>query len=233
VELTAQALTIEGTKLAEADFAELARRAAKLVPDRAELVRTFKLRDLEVQSADPSRLTRGKLVLIEQQFRELDAEQAADKLVADWLASERARLGANDAEGRLRLADDFLELAAAPQTAAELYIEAERIVPQLKEAETALGQLGYVKVAGVWQLKTAIPVEVLQEQRRQRSGAIEVGDSEQDVIQRFRRPDRISRTVSLDRISEQWIYQGPPALYIFLERKPKGGDAVVTGIHAP
>ena len=73
----------------------------------------------------------------------------------------------------------------------------------------------------------------LFKERRRRSGAIEIGDREEDVIQRFRRPDRISRTVSQDRISEQWIYQGPPPLYIFLERKPKAGEAVVTGIHAP
>lgn len=232
VELTAQALELEG-QVAGADFAELARRAAKLTPDRPALVRGLKLRDVELQSAEPSRLTRGKLVLLEQQFRELDAEEAARKLVLDWLISEREKLGAGDAEGRLRLAADYVQLAAEPKTAAELYFEAERIVPGLKEAETELGRLGYVRIAGVWQLRSEIPAEVLQEQRRQRSGAIEIGDREQDVIRRFRRPDRVSRTVSLDRISEQWIYQGPPALYIFLERKAKGGDAVVTGIHAP
>jgi len=231
-ELTAQALALQG-KVPNADFGELARRAAKLIADRPEVARTFKLRDIELQSADPSRLTRGKLVLLEQQFRELDAKEAAGKLVLDWLTSEREKLGVDDAEGRLRLAADYIQLAADPKTAAELYIEAERIVPQLQEAETELGRLGYVKVAGVWQLRSEIPVEVLQEQRRQRSGAIEIGDREADVIRRFRRPDRISRTVSLEGISEQWIYQGPPPLYIFLKRKAKGGDAVVTGIHAP
>ena len=82
-------------------------------------------------------------------------------------------------------------------------------------------------------VRAANPCQIVGRYRRQRSGAIEIGDREQDVIRRFRRPDRISRTVSLDSISEQWIYQGPPALYIFLERKTKGGEAVVTGIHAP
>ncbi|MBX7167631.1 MAG: hypothetical protein K1X74_14975 [Pirellulales bacterium] len=212
---------------------KLAMQAAEQLPEFPELAREFHLADLRQQAATASALTRGKMLALGEEFERLGEAADHRQLATNWLAAQRAHLPQGDAEARLALADDYRHLLDDVETAAALYLEALELVPSLEEAASQLRSLGYEKLAGGWQRTAELRASLVEAERRRRVGGIAPGDLETAVIARLRRPDRVARTVTAAAVFEQWIYDGPPALYVYLRRLPGGREAAVVSITAP
>jgi len=227
-------LVTEAMKLSAvngSDLEELASRAKRLLPERPELWRRFRLDDLDRQAEMAGALTRGKLLAVRDGYRELDLPEKADAVVERWLAAMRAALSKDDIEARLQLAADYRSLANDNLAAAELYRQALAIAPELQEAREGLRESGYDYIDGQWQRVDGLDAAAMREKRKQQRGELSVGDSEEEVLRRFPSPDRIARTVSETSIVEQWIYDGPPAFYIYLRRDRTSDTVKVIATH--
>lgn len=210
---------------------ELANRTQRLLPERPDLWRRFRLAELDGQAQRPGALTRGKMISVRDGFRELELTEQAAAFVDAWLAEQRVTLAGDDAEAHLQLAADFRSLVGDEATAAVLYQQALSISPDLPEARDGLREIGYDLIEGRWQLVSAIDSGAMRDQRQQRRGELGVGDSEAEVLRRFPSPDRVARTVSGTSIIEQWIYDGPPSFYIYLRRDVTSPQAKVIATH--
>lgn len=225
VSLTAEAMELQAAD--GADPGELAMRVERLLPERPDLWRTFRLAQLAALAAAPRALTRGGLISVRDGYRELEMPDEAASTVDRWLAEQRIMVPGDDAEGHLQLAADYRSLVGDETTAAELYQQVLGIAPDSPEAREGLRALGYDFIDGQWQRLDKLDAAKMRDQRREKRGELSVGDSEAEVLRRFPSPDRIARTVSGTSIVEQWIYEGPPSFYIYLRRDVASARATV------
>lgn len=226
--LVARALR-DQAEAASVSYAELAAQARRLLPEDEALARGFERLDLERQARRVDSLSRPELVALRERFRVLGAEERAAELTGQWLEGRRAKLATNEVEDRVALAEDYARLLGNPAAAADLYREALAIA-RSPEAEAGLLRLGYVKRGETWQSREQM--QAAREKQNDES-VLKPGDSEQRVIDRFRKPDAVSRVAGGGWISEQWRYAGPPRLWVYLKRSPATGQAVVTRVVAP
>lgn len=210
---------------------ELAMRTQRFLPELPDLWRRFRLEELDLQAAQPGRLTRGKMIAVRDGYRELELPEKAADVVDRWLAVQRVALPGDDADAHLQLASDFRALVGDEVAAAELYQQALSISPDLPEAREGLRAIGYDYIDGRWQLVSEIDSAAMREERQERRGELGVGDSENEVLRRFPSPDLVARTVSGTSIIEQWIYDGPPSFYIYLRRDLTSQRARVIATH--
>lgn len=203
------------------DWHALAREVAARVPERADLARRFELAGFRRDAAGGSKLSREELVAVQAGLSRLEQPAEARSVVDRWLRGRRTALPPAEAEDRIQLAEDFLELADNKEAAAELYREALAIAPRFEAAESGLRRLGYEQIGGVWKRVDQADQPAAEET------VFRPGMREEEVIRRLRKPDRISRTASSSAILEQWSFDGPPALVIYLRREPGGGASVI------
>jgi hypothetical protein len=215
------------------DAVALFEEARQTVPERAAWLREVELDALDVRASRLGALSRPELDELRAAYDRLDEHQRAVNVSNAWLAARRDALVQNDADGRIRLAEAYRQLASDDASAAALYVEALSISPNLPEARRGATELGYRKMFGRWQHPDQLSEAERIEWQREQEGRIEPGDSETDVVRRFRRPDRISRTITSSALVEKWIYDGPPPLEIFLRRRVAGGEAIVTAVASP
>lgn len=215
------------------DAVALLDEAQQTVPERTVWLRDVELAALDVRSSQPVELSRPELDELRAAYDRLDEHRRAVTLSDAWLAARRDALVQNDADGRIRLAESYRQLAGDDRSAAGLYVEALAISPNLPEARRGATELGYRKIFGRWRHPDQLSAAERIEWQREQEGRIEPGDSETDVVRRFRRPDRISRTITSSALVEKWIYDGPPRLEIFLRRRVAGGEAIVTAVASP
>ncbi|MBX3412865.1 MAG: hypothetical protein KF708_09270 [Pirellulales bacterium] len=227
--LVAGAFERQGTQLSGDQLDSLIALAKQEIPDRPDTIRQLRLLAVRQRAALATTLTRAELLRLRDDLAELQEEAASRAVVERWLQTQRQGLASNDAEGRLMLADEYRELLADRSAAANLLIEALRIVPDLGEARMTLGELGYTERGGTWIPPTDKSGEN-QSAPAAEPPALAAGVPEATVLARLRRPDRVARVATQNSISEQWIYDGPPALHIFLRRSTVTGQAFVTRI---
>jgi hypothetical protein len=207
--------------------------ARRNVPERTAWLRGVELDALDARAVRLDEVSRSELDEIVAGYQRLDEPARAQAVVDGWLATERNALIENDADGRIRLAAAYSDLAKDDRAAGTLLVEALTISPNLPEARRGATELGYRKIFGRWRHPDELSEAQRIEWQREQEGRIEPGDSEQDVVRRFRRPDRVSRTVTSAAMLEKWIYEGPPRLEIYLRRRVAGGEAVVTAVASP
>lgn len=215
-----------------ARLAELALEAEKSLPERPDWNRRLRLQEARRLARTPQDLTRGKAVALHHELTSLGQPDEAKRLLSQWLGQARRKLNADDAEGHAQLAANYLELLDDNDTAAQLYQLALRAAPEFAEAQAALQMLGYRRVAGAWQ-KAVKSTDDEADSRQPEPRGVQPGDTEQEVVRRLRQPDRITRTLSAGYLSELWIYDGPPRLYIYLKRGPGSATARVVTLAAP
>lgn len=230
VEIMGRAL--EAAARADASrLADLAQEAAGRLPERPEWNHRLRLQEARRLARAPQQLIRGKAVNLAKELTELGQPEESRRMLTQWLGQRRRDLDAGDAEGHAQMAADYRELLQDDAAAAQLYLQALRAAPNFTAAETALQSLGYRRVAGAWQRQTQRAGEENAAEPEQRG--VRPGDTEQDVIRRLRKPDRIARTLSAGYLSELWIYDGPPRLHIYLKRSPGSQTARVVSLAAP
>lgn len=213
-------------------LADLALEAERNLPERPEWNRRLRLQEARRLARTPQQLSRSKATALNKELVELGQPDEARRTLSQWLGHRRRALDAGDAEGHAQVAADYRELLQDDSAAAQLYLQALRAAPNFAEAEAALQTLGYRRIAGAWQRQTQTATadqDVAEPQPR----GIRPGDTEHDVIRGLRKPDRIARTLSAGYLSELWIYDGPPRLYIYLKRGPGAPAARVVSLTAP
>ncbi len=232
VDLVSRSIDLQ-SQLPDADLASLVRQCAELVPEQVALWRTLKLRVAKDRAARVEQLSRAEIVSLRDELIQLEAQDDARDLLAAWLATRRQKLDASDAEGAMQAARDYRELAGDAEQAADLYQQALRAAPRLADAEAALRELGYEKRGDLWRAAPTADARAARGENQLRRGSIEVGASEQDVLRQLRRPDRVARMLTSSGTLEQWIYEGPPVVYVYLRRNLAGGVAHVAAVRAP
>ncbi len=210
-----------------ADFAQLASVAAKQIPEDEALARQLRQLNLERRAQSIERLSRGDALILLDNFRALGQSERASALTAIWLDRRRAALEDREVEDRNRLANDYFHLLDDRETAERLYRESLAIAPS-PDATAGMQSLGYLNFNGSWSKPDQHPpVDPTQ------VGGVMPGDTEKSVLDRLQKPDHISRTVGSNWMLEQWRYEGPPRLWIYLERQTATGYATVTRVIAP
>jgi hypothetical protein len=224
--LVAEALRLRAER-PQADLADLAREAGKLTPENRDLVRDLRRLELEERAARLAALSRGEVLRLRGEFEAIDLAERGREIAAGWLRGRRAKLEPSDVEDRLALAKDYRQILGDAATAEALYREALAISPSA-EAEQGLLELGLVKANGEWHRASTSPTP-----RNLDDGGVVAGQSEQLVFARLGSPDAVSRLIGGGWMLEQWSYQGPPQLWVYLRRSTATGQATVVRIVAP
>ena len=215
----------EGTNLAT-----LLDESRASIPDRPDIARQIEAQLWLRRTAQLERLTRWDLERARAAWQRLGETDRAKSLTDNWLEAQLGRLAAGDAEARLRLAQDYLELADDHEAAARLALEAVRMSPELGEAAALLQRLGYLHVGGQWKWANELPATTAGSGGE---GLVRPGDSEALVLEKLRPPDRITRVAGRGWIGEQWKYDGAVGFSVYLHRATATGRAVVVRVVSP
>ncbi|MGD9644217.1 MAG: hypothetical protein AB7U73_00805 [Pirellulales bacterium] len=210
-----------------ANLVALVDETRSILPDHPQLLQRLEKQYWTERTAQPERMTRSDLERARAAWIRLGEDARATELTTIWLGLQLERLTPGDAEARLRLARDYLELAGDRNAAILLAREAAQLSPELGEAAALLEQLDFALVDGQWQ-----PIDELAGATSgdDASGFVQPGDSEAAVREKLRPPDRVTRVAGRGWIQEQWIYNGPARFSIFLRRTPATGLAVVVRV---
>lgn len=219
--------------LPAADLEQLALEAQRLVPERDELAGEFRLASARRGADNPTELSRRDLGQARAALLALGRHDEAAQLTEAWVGAERLRLGRRDSRGRIRLAEDVRQWGVGDQLVAELAQEALAIEPELARAGELLHELGYEKFGGQWRRRDELKPSQLASERAGSGDGIGPGTTEQEVVRQLRKPDRVTRVVTGRQVTEQWIYDGPPRLELYLRRPSDGRPARVLGSVSP
>jgi hypothetical protein len=211
------------------DLYKLAELAGKQMPDVPAVWRDFLTRALEADARQLESLTPTRVRELAGAFRDrLGNAARADELLRTWLGGRRRALRPNDAEGRVRLARDYLADLRDDATAARLLADALAADSGQTAARELLEQMNYRQTSNGW-VKNAPPPAAPPVAAVAVSGPPREGMSAEQVRQAMGgNPDRIARLGTAGGLIEQWVYKGPPAIYINL--KVEGPAAKVVAV---
>jgi tetratricopeptide (TPR) repeat protein len=221
---------------------ELADRAEREVPDRAELART--LRKTGLDSEDVGSLRLAEVKARSEQYEDLGLPDQAQDLLRRWLKNQRTnRLSPSDTEGRALLASQYESLIGDRVTAGALLMEAAKLDPGSREVTDALRRRGFRKVGDTWEPPSSLVAEAAgpadaaaAATAGASAGAVRrvtdamVGLTRDEVRAQLGKPDHVARVLTQGQLLEQWIYRAEgnrPGRYLdFLVKA--GGTGVPT-----
>lgn len=225
--LVARALALRA-EAGDANLLELSRDARRELPEYPDLALSLERDGWLRVASRAEQLSREELIAAREALARLEMAEQSASMIEHWLRHRRERLAADEAEERVQLAQEYLELTDDRAAAATLYREALAIAGDFAAAAAGLRRLGYEQVGGVWRSADDLPPP-----SEAGAVALRTGAGEVEVIRLLRRPDRIARTVSRRWITEQWTFDGPQPLVVYLRRDMAGGQGVVTRVTAP
>tara|TARA_R110002095_G_scaffold161803_1_gene140219 strand:+ start:3218 stop:4756 length:1539 start_codon:yes stop_codon:yes gene_type:complete len=205
---------------------EIAARIEKQLPERTDLVKQYQTMQLDFDFHRVGELPRQYVLDLSQEYQKRDNPKKSKQTLVNWFEQRRKKLDAGDADGRVRLARDLVELASDKQAATKLLLEAWKLNPKSTDAATLLGRLGFMLQKDQW-LNPEEVKEFRDDPIRKaiRNGTVIAGMNRNQVKKVLGAPTQIGRSISGGAINEIWIYgeASNQSLIIQLARK-QGGD---------
>lgn len=205
----------------------LAAEARSELPDRPKVARDLRITGLKTASEDVTKLRRGEILELANNYDKIGQPDAGRDLIRTWLLDRREKLsGKRVIDERIQLAEDFLELDKDRDSAIELLHEAAAIDPESKAVSAAFRRLGYRREGDEW--VKAIPGQSSETDpdRDEESAAVRddplIGLTPEEVTARLGKPDRKSQSITQARGMIQWVYLGAgnSTQYIYFEKRP-------------
>lgn len=212
---------------------EVAEQIAKQLPERAELVTQYQNKQLDFDFNRIDELPRQYVLDLSQEFQKRKNKLKAKQTLTNWIDGRRKKLDATDADGRVRLARDMVDLTNNKDGATKILLEAWELNPKSTDAATLLGRLGFMLQDKKW----LNPKEVMEYRndpirKAIRNGTVIVGMNRDQVKKVLGAPNQIGRSISGGEINELWIYgeTGRHDLIISLARKKRAQEFKVIRI---
>lgn len=221
---------------AGANGEQIADRLAAALPERPNLARAHREREIAFRLKHIATSTRAEATLLARRLNERDRPDEANRALVAWLAAREAAARKEQSLAELvRVAEDYAQLLNDNETAARLLMELLKDAPDSAEIPEKLRRLGYVNDDGEWITKAEAatrPVDPVK--LAMREGRVAVNMSPEQVRKTLGKPDQIARTASTAQVHEVWIYgetgRGGLAVH-FLRYAARGSDdARVVGV---
>lgn len=185
---------------------QIAAKIGQWLPERVDLAESWRQKELRFRLANVGEASREDAIELADLFRAREQSEKASEALKLWLKGREQRLRPNGSGGLIQLADEYIELLADQQTAAELLIEAYALTPVDEIAET-LERMEYVFEDGSWITVEEHEAGMVKE-RPNPFGGVEVDMNPDEVRQIVGAPDNVTRITSRKQIYEIWIYGG-------------------------
>ncbi|MCA9019530.1 MAG: hypothetical protein KDA74_05275 [Planctomycetaceae bacterium] len=212
---------------------EIAAAIAKEIPERTELVQKYQNMQLDFDLNRVDELPRQYVLDLSQEFQRRGMKDKARQTLVNWIESRRKKLDPNDADGRVRLARDLMELTDDKQAAAKVLLRAWELNPKSTEASVLLARLGFMLQEDQW-LNPKEVKEFRDDPIRKaiRNGTVVAGMNRDQVQKVLGAPSQIGRSISGGKINELWIYGevSNQSLVIQLARKRRSDELTVVRI---
>lgn len=218
---------------------ELATEAREKLPERPKVA--DELRDLGVDASTKavSELKASEIQALADAFHKEGGNSARLlDLYRHWLDDLREKkLGKNDVEGRITLAEQYIKLLNDRGSAASLLAAAEAIDAEAPKLVDAYRRLGFQKVNGKWTDPSIKPESVAaraerddEEKSSKKKDLIDM--TRDDVITRMGgNPDAIVRVATQGVVLEQWIYRLRRGTHYINLTRAAGDSQALVGAH--
>ncbi|MGC1272942.1 MAG: hypothetical protein WBC44_04490 [Planctomycetaceae bacterium] len=221
---------------AGANGEQIADRLAAALPERPELARVHREREIAFRLKHIATATRAEAMLLARRLNERDRPDAANQALVAWLAAREAAARKEQSLAELvRVAEDYAQLLNDNETAARLLAELLKDAPESTEIPEKLRQLGYVNDDGEWITKAEAatrPVDPVK--LAMREGRVAVNMSPEQVRKTLGTPDQIARAASTAQVHEVWIYgetgRGGLAVHFLRYAARSSTDSRVVGV---
>lgn len=193
----------------------LAAQARERLPGRPEIARKLEDLGLKALERDVSSLRRDEVEALAKQLKVRGETEQAEAVARTWLDDRRTgRLNRRDVEGRIVLAELYIEMLGEHRAAGTLLREAWQIDPGSKALTRAYRRLGYRRDDDRW-ISTdepsadSEPDETIAGPGRRESKDPLLGLTRKQVRARLGEPERIARAATQGQVVEQWTYRLP------------------------
>ncbi|MFK7776850.1 MAG: hypothetical protein QM501_01850, partial [Gimesia sp.] len=175
--------------------------------ERTDLVDQYQNMQLDYDFTRIDELPRQYVLDLSQEYKQRGNQKKAKQTLTNWLEKREKKLEINDADGRVGLARDLLEIVNDKATAQKVLLQAWKLNPKSTEAATLLGRMGFLLQKGKW--LTPLEVKVYRDdpiRKAIRNGIVVTGMSRSQVKKALGAPTQISRIYSGGELNELWIY---------------------------
>lgn len=212
---------------------EIAARIEKQLPERTDLITQYQTMQLDFDFNRVGELARQYVLDLSQEYQKRGNPKKSKQTLITWLEQRRKKLDAGDADGRVRLARDLIELTNNKPAATKLLLEAWKLNPKSADASVLLGRLGFLLQKDKW-LNPEEVKEFRDDPIRKaiRNGTVIAGMNRDQVKKVLGAPTQIGRSISGGAINELWIYgeASNQSLVIQLARKQSAEEFKVIRI---
>ena len=212
---------------------EVATLITKQLPERTDLVNQYQTMQLDYDFNRIDELPRQYVLDLSQEYKQRGNQKKAKQTLTNWLAGRQKKLESNDADGRVGLARDLLEIVEDKATAEKVLLQAWKLNPKSTEVATLMGRMGFMLQKDKWLTPQQVK-EYRDDPIRKaiRNGMVIAGMNRSQVKKALGAPTQISRCISGGRINELWIYGevSNQGLVIQLDRKQRSKEFKVIRI---
>lgn len=203
---------------------EVAALIKKQLPERTDLIDQYQNMQLDFDFNRIDELPRQYVLDLSQEYKQRGNQKKAKQTLTNWLENRQKKLDVNDADGRIGLARDLLEIVNDKATAEKVLLQAWSLNPKSTEVATLMGRMGFMQQKGKW-LTQQEAREYRDDPIRKaiRNGTVIEGMDRSQVKKALGAPTQIGRSISGGEINELWIYgeAGNQGLVIQLARSQR------------
>ncbi|WP_417394307.1 hypothetical protein [Gimesia chilikensis] len=205
----------------------------KQLPERPDLARQYEQMQLSFDFHRIDELPRQYVLDLAKEYQQRGDQTKAKQTLENWVEARRKKLEPGDADGRVSVARDLMELTGNRPGAVKLLLQAWELNPKSAETAAMLGRLGYMLHEDKW-LDPQEVKEFRDDPIRKaiRNGTVVAGMNRDQVKKALGAPTQVDRSISGGAINELWIYgeAGNQGLIIQLSRKQRADEFKVIRI---